>query len=270
MIGVPFLITIPHGGSKIPVEVKDRLAITQQQIFEDVDPYSREIYAIDGIPVIAGDTARCVVDLNRDRKKLPPANSDGVVKSQTSLGLPIYKPGSEPDEALIQHLIRRYYDPYHRKIVKALTSTDVKLSLDCHTMPAVGPKFAADPGQVRPTFCLNNIDGQTCPDEMIQILAECLRTAFELNEEEVTVNKHFLGGYITRFYGNRPCPWIQVEMNRNLYLAEPWYNSETQKVSPDRLAWLRKTFSLAMMKFGQKMNDGNPHLWGRQKAESLY
>ena len=44
------------------------------------------------------------------------------------------------------------------------------------------------------------------------------------NRNEISINDPFHGGHITKTYGNKPVPWIQVEMNRDLYLTEPWFD----------------------------------------------
>ncbi len=43
---------------------------------------------------------RAVVDLNRAPDDTAPENPDGVVKSHTCWNVPVYKPGSLPDEKL--------------------------------------------------------------------------------------------------------------------------------------------------------------------------
>lgn len=55
---------------------------------------------------------------------------------------------------------------------------------------------------------------------------------------EVTINNPFKGGFITRNYGNNPLPWIQIEMNRKIYLSEEYFDYRTLKMRGDRLTEL--------------------------------
>ncbi len=249
MKGIPLLITIPHGGRKIPSEVKDQLAVNSRQIFEDMDPFIRDIFNLEGIPVIAADMARCVIDLNRARGDVPPKSQDGIIKSHTCHGVQIYKDGCFPNTDMLNRLVKRYYEPFHRKIVKTLTSGHFQLALDCHSMAAIGPEIAPDTGEERPMICLSNADGQSCSPEWMEIMADSFRQAFDLEKDQVTINHPFKGGYITRTYGNRPCPWVQVELNRDLYLTDPWFNEADMTVDPSRLTQLRNAFDKALMSF---------------------
>ncbi len=66
--------------------------------------------------------------------------------------------------------------------------------------------------------------------------------------EQVALNDPFKGGYITRRHGGGRLPWIQVEMNRWLYLDTPWFDRDTLRVDPGRLAELRHRFRNALQR----------------------
>ena len=241
----PILISIPHGGTEAPIELAGRICITPLDLFEDGDAYTREIYGIEDHVEAFVDTsiARAFVDLNRDVDDLPPKNPDGIVKSMTCHGKPIYRDDSYPDEAMTQTLIKNYYQPYHQKIMNLMAGSEaIQLCLDCHTMEPVGPEIAPDSGTERPLICLGSNHHNSCSEEIVHHLAGCFQTAFNLNESDITINKPFAGGLITRIYGYRPLPWIQIEMNRKLYLSEPWFNRNTLEVSKERLMELREKF----------------------------
>ena len=84
---------------------------------------------------------------------------------------------------------------------------------------------------------------------MAKKLAECFQTTFELNASEVTIDKPFSGGFITRTYGNQPVPWIQIEISRALYLAEPWFDKDKLSVKQSRLKTLREQFQNTLVLF---------------------
>ncbi|GJL79845.1 MAG: N-formylglutamate deformylase [Nitrospinaceae bacterium] len=252
MAKLPFLISIPHGGTKTPQEISDRVCITQKDLFEDGDAFTREIYGIrDEVQAfIETDIARAFVDLNRETSDRPPKNPDGIVKTKTCHGQPIYSPGLLLDETIGEELIQKYHDPYHKKIRELLnTHSGIKLGLDCHTMEPVGPPIAPDSGKERPLICLGNNYGKSCSDEWVQKLAECLQEGFHLKAGDVTINEPFAGGYITRKYGNDPVPWIQIEMNRKLYLSNPWFDPKSLTVDPRRLSQLREAFKTGLNLF---------------------
>lgn len=252
MAKLPILISIPHGGTIIPEEISDRVCITKKDLFEDGDAFTREIYGIKGYVAAIVDTpiARAFVDLNRDVDDRPPLNPDGIVKSTTCHGKPIYHSDKHPDESLTQTLIKKYYQPYHDKIRKLLADPGgIQICLDCHTMEAVGPLIAPDSGHERPLICLGTNHHESCSENVVKHLAKCFQTAFKLNKSDITINRPFAGGFITKTYGNNPLPWIQVEMNRRLYLSDPWFNRKTLVVSEERLMGLREKFFRTLDQF---------------------
>jgi formiminoglutamase len=237
---LPILISIPHGGSRQPTELEGRVCLSERDLFDDGDAFTREIYDVgDAVAaVVSADVARAFVDLNRAPDDRPPANPDGVVKSMTCYGRPIYFPGSEPDEALVEILLARYHESYHEQLSAALTS-EIRLALDCHTMGALAPPIAADHGRPRPLFCLSNADGATCPSPIIESLARALANAFNCSSDTVKLNEPFQGGYIIRTHGRGRIPWIQLEMNRSFYSSVPWFDRDNLRVECSRLAFLR-------------------------------
>ena len=247
---IPIILSIPHGGTRIPEELKQLVCISGIDLFDDIDPYTREIYDLGTkvVDVVKADIARAFVDLNRAKNDLPPHNPDGVIKTKTCYGKPIYNQESL-DHRLIYHLIKEYYEPYHQQIQNRLIQTDIELALDCHSMAPVGPQIAPDTGKKRPLICLGNVHGQSCSNETVERLAECVRKAFSLDSEEVTINSPFSGGYIARTYGNNPIPWIQVELNRALYLDPKWFNRKYIRMAKGRLKELNQMFEIALKQF---------------------
>lgn len=245
---LPVLLSIPHGGERIPDELRDRICITPADLFDDGDAFTEDIYDLsEGVAgVVKASVARAFVDLNRAPDDRPPGNPDGVVKSATCLQRPIYRPGLEPDAALTDQLIARYHAPYHRLLEEKAADSSIQLALDCHSMLAAAPPISATPGFPRPLFCLSNRNGATAPDELLHALAAAIGAAFELPPGEIGLNDPFQGGYITRRHGTSRVPWIQVEMNRSLYLAAPWFDSESRRIDRQRLVALRDRFRTAL------------------------
>ena len=248
---LPVLICIPHSGQKMPEELEGMTVINKQDVFEDSDAYTKEIYDLGSkvLQVISTEYARAFIDMNRNLTDLPPRVPDGLIKSMTCNEKPIYKEGIEEDEILVGKLVSKYYKPYHLKILRAINHPDLQLALDCHSMADVGPGISPDVGQKRPTICLGNCFDKTSSKETISKLAKCFAQGFELKPEDVKINKPFTGKYTAFTYGLKPVPWIHVELNRKLFLQEPWFNKETMHMDESRLAELNKMFEKSLMLF---------------------
>ncbi|MBI9046834.1 MAG: N-formylglutamate amidohydrolase [Anaerolineaceae bacterium] len=219
---LPILISIPHGGTSIPEELARKVRLKESDILADIDIYTPDLFDIGKQVqfILKTDIARTFIDLNRSPVDLPNSNPDGVVKTTTCLGVPIYNADFEINRNLVSSLLDRYYHSYHGRIRKALQTPGLKLALDCHSMLPYGPKIGPDCGQSRPLICLGNNFNKSSSKGDIKRLAACLRHSFRIPINEVTYNTPFSGGYITRRYGNRPIPWIQIELNRQFYLDE--------------------------------------------------
>lgn len=247
----PLLISIPHGGDVIPPEVEGKLKLDKNDLIEDSDAFTRELYDIRGTArkVISAYVLRAVVDPSRPPYDLPPANPDGVVKSHTCYNKKIYKNGYHEDAVLIDELLTKYYTEYHDRLQQAVKRDDIKIAFDCHTMASEAPDIAPDPGESRPVITLGNYHGKACDYETTKKLVKAFRNVFKLKEHHVTINEPFAGGYITRKYGNNPLPWIQIEMNRCLYLDDRWFNPSEMEINENRLKVLNTRFKKVVEHF---------------------
>ncbi len=258
----PLLISIPHGGDTVPSEVAEMVSITERDIFYDGDALTREIYdfekSVDA--VIGTPIARAIVDVNRAYDDRPPENPDGVVKTVTTDGRPVYREGMFPDDALVEDLLQKYYFPYHERLGNLLESCDIRLALDCHSMLERSPAASDRPGEPRPLICLSNRGDEhgmplrgrgpvTCPPEWMCALAESLRQAFA-GGGEVAMNDPFAGGYISQYHYEREgIPWIQIEINRKLYLNETYFDPERLRVDQRIIRELRERIFDAIVRF---------------------
>ena len=83
----PILVSVPHGGWKVPSELSDTWALSKRDAFHDGDPATAQIFDFSGrVSVeLVMEYYRAVVDLNRAPDDIAPANPDGVIKSHTFL-----------------------------------------------------------------------------------------------------------------------------------------------------------------------------------------
>jgi formiminoglutamase len=163
-------------------------------------------------------------------------------------------------------VLKRYYFPYHSTIASLLKQRNIKLALDCHTMLEYAPSINSNPGQARPLVCLSNGGDEkgrpvtkssavTCHPEWIQALAESFAAVFAAGGE-VAMNNPFTGGYISRYhYRMSDVPWIQIEINRRLYLSEPYFDVEKLLVDKARISELREMVFSAIDRFWKEKGD---------------
>lgn len=252
---LPFLISIPHGGTQMPPELANRLIITSHDLFDDSDSFTQEIYDVADlvIHVATFKIARAFVDVSRAPHQMPPDFPDGLIKSSTCLLKPIYADGQQPDIELRTKLINNYYQPYHNELEKWSRDPRITLAFDCHSMLSIAPDISPDKGQKRPLFNLGNLDGRACPDEILKLLADSFVAVFDLTPTDVTINRPFKGGFITQKFANNPVPWIQIEMNRILYLYEKYFDRPQLKINRQRLTELNALFVNVLVDFHTKL-----------------
>lgn len=264
-------MSIPHGGSRAPDELAGRIAASRAEILDDSDAFTAGIYGlrrgVDVEEVVAADVARAFVDPNRPPGEAPPESPDGAVKSETCFGAALYGPGAEPRGALRAALVARHHGGYHARLRAALANPRLSLCIDCHSMAAAAPPRSAPDaaGAPRPAFCLS--DGSagaagkpSCPRPMLEHFASCIAGSFGVGRAAVRINDPFGGGYIVRTYGGAGgagagagrVPWVQLEMNRSLYLDGPQPSpaaSAGPSADPARIAALRGMFLGALRSF---------------------
>ncbi|MDF1543676.1 MAG: N-formylglutamate amidohydrolase [bacterium] len=202
---LPLLISVPHAGTMIPLELEQLNLLTADQIVKDGDEGAREIYDIEDqvAGYVTTEIARAYLDMNRAESD---RSADGVVKTETIYQESIYRELLE--EKQIQQLLSHYYRPYHRKLVRL--SKGQLLGIDCHTMASEAPPISTDAGSVRPLICLSDAEG-TCPKDWTRLMAKYLEASFECT---VSINHPFKGGYIIRSHSSE-LPWMQLELSRS-------------------------------------------------------
>lgn len=248
---IPFFITVPHAGEKVPVEATWLKGLVEPILMSDVDRYVDQFYVpvaeTFGLPVIAADIHRYVVDLNRipedidqdavaESSNPPGLFTTGFHWSQTMNGARLIK--KPISMKLHQQLTQKYFQPFHEKIEKQYA--DFKTAgfkkiyhLDGHSMPSKGTVNHRDPGGERPQIVVSDRDGTSCDPRYKDIVIESYRSA----GFEVSYNWPYKGGRITETYGKpqNGRHAIQVEMNRNLYMDEI-----TKKKKPEAFLLVQK------------------------------
>jgi N-formylglutamate deformylase len=126
---LPFLISVPHGGTDIVESVKSRLLLTEDELAFYSDPLTRTLFGFQNCVAAYIDTSvsRMIVDLNRPPLPVPLHDHDGIIKTKTFDNLDIYLPEKVPDMHLIHSMLLSHYFPYHQKIDEYLDKFPMKI-----------------------------------------------------------------------------------------------------------------------------------------------
>jgi N-formylglutamate deformylase len=256
---LPIAIILAHGALACPLELQNRHALTSEQVFNEADAYTDDIFdfGAEVLQTVRFPYARCFIDVNRPNDDTLVAHpqlwraGDGVVKRQTSYGVPVFKPGAQPDAAFEQALIERYWRSWHAQLEAAANDSRIKLVIDCHSMAAAGPSHYSDPGALRPRMQVANLGGLDAEREPLRnaISAEPALTrrfaelvgaasaalpALIPVGEPCRINAPFWGGWNVWAHGGKKQPWLMIEVNRGLYVGAQ--SSDTPIVPPNAAA----------------------------------
>lgn len=225
---IPALLSLPHCAVEIPLWLKERIVLKQNEIVDSVDRGSEEVFcAMPVFSVIKAKWSRLVVDLNR---KPDSFGKKGVVARTDYQGREIYLAAGYPGKDEIEKLVQIYYNPFHEEILRALANPAVEALFDCHSLEGTGPSDAPDTGEKRRDIILSNngdykgrVDAKrgyiTCSVERLALI----KKAFHNQGFSVGINSPYRGGFITQHYGKQLMTRgkfaVQIEMNQDLILS---------------------------------------------------
>jgi N-formylglutamate deformylase len=223
---LPLLVSIPHAGTDLPDGFAERLTDSARRL-PDTDWFVDRLYDLPLLreaSMIVARTSRYVVDLNRppgDESLYPGQSTTGLCPLVQFDGKPIYLPGAEPDAAEIAGRVETVWQPYHKAIANELERLRARhsrvLIFDAHSIASEVPRLF--PG-VLPDFNFGTNHGATCSESLQQALD---RFATEqLAGYSHVSNGRFVGGYITRHYGqpDRGVEALQLELSQATHLDE--------------------------------------------------
>ncbi|KQZ13618.1 N-formylglutamate deformylase [Mesorhizobium sp. Root554] len=220
----PLLVSIPHTGIDL-AGLESRFA-SEWTARCDTDWWIEKLYdfaAGQGATVVRTAISRSVIDVNRDpsgASLYPGQTTTGLCPTETFEGLPLYRPGGEPDPAEIDRRRVAYFAPYHEALqaeIDRLRGFHGKIVLyDCHSIRSVLPRLFDG---TLPLFNLGTNDGKAADP----VLQERVTAIMARTGESFVVNGRFKGGWITRNYG-RPengVHALQMELSCRGYMREP-------------------------------------------------
>ncbi len=209
---LPIIISSPHAGLDVPLEVQPFCSLTRDDIVKDGDEYAADIYSIKEQvnEYVTTNIARAIVDLNRE---IDDRRADGVVKTHTCWNVPVYN--QKLPEIVINQLLEKYYYPYHHELTRKSKNTNIILGIDCHTMATEGPPIGPGEGIKRPEICLSDREGKTLPPGWMDLLAKCFTECFGF---EAAINHPFKGGNLIQSHYPE-LPWLQLEIRRDFFFS---------------------------------------------------
>jgi N-formylglutamate deformylase len=233
---IPFFVTIPHSGEKVPEFCKWLLGLPEPVLMCDVDRYVDRLYeptlqALQ-IPFIKTEWHRYAADLNRIPEDV---DSTSVLGNTTKAGthnrgfhwvvtttnIPLMKEPMPLDQH--QQLVKLIYEPFHQKVrdqFQAFEKQGAKTiyHLDVHSMPSLGTKMHRDPGERRADIVVSDQLGKSAKAQYVDLIINSyVRAGFK-----VGYNWPYMGGRVTEQYGKPEIGHhtVQVEISRSLYMDE--------------------------------------------------
>jgi len=243
----PVLVSIPHTGLRLDEDMLKRLTPEARDL-PDTDWHVDRLYDFlldTSVGVLRAEYSRYVVDLNRspENEALYPGqlNSD-ICPTQTFAGDDIYQQGLEPTVDEVEERIKKYWLPYHACIREELDRLRQEFGFailwDAHSIRSRMPLLFD--GEL-PHLNIGTNAGSSCDPELAAEVTATLGSA----DYATVVNGRFVGGYITRHYGNpeRHLHAIQLETSQRSYMNE--LDSTYSTVKAERLrALLRIAFDI--------------------------
>lgn len=236
---VPLMVSNPHSGVFIPPEMAS--AMTSAGLEKrDTDWHLFRLYDVPELQragMIKANHSRYVIDLNR------PASNENLYPGQETTGLcplitfnreAIYRDREQLSESEIQKRVEHYWQPYHRQLEAELDRLTENFGcvilLDVHSIAEQVPMLFE--GKI-PDFSFGTNHGASC-GRSLQSAVESF--AGSIQHYSAVVNQRFIGGFITRHYGNKPgVEAVQLELNRSTYMDETtlqWDGTKASKVQP--------------------------------------
>ncbi|MEL7499428.1 MAG: N-formylglutamate deformylase [Planctomycetota bacterium] len=234
---LPILVSFPHNGSEIPDEIAEMMT-PAGTTSRDTDWFLDRLYDVPELAnahQIVAKLSRYVIDLNRpsdNRVLYPGQTSTGLVPEFRFDGQSIYQ-DSLPDEIEIQRRVELYWKPYHDELHRRLTELRKQhgfaVLIEAHSIPSQVPQLFSG---TLPDFSIGTHCSSACDRGLTASVVGVLE---KQNRYSYVVDQRFIGGYITRHFGQPENNWhaFQIELSQATYLDEvtlEWDNEKATQV----------------------------------------
>lgn len=236
---IPLLVSIPHNGNAIPDSIASEMT-PDGHSSRDTDWFLDRLYHFPELAdasTLVAKYSRYVIDLNR------PSTNESLYPGQTTTGLlpetcfdgaAIYLE-DPPDSRSIQDRVQTYWKPYHHQLTAEMNRLcdqfGFAVLLEAHSIASRVPRLFE--GQL-PDFNLGTNHGTTCDPELQKLVVQAIENQKDYSH---VVNGRFVGGYITRHFGQPDRNWhaLQIELSQSTYMDEEtlsWHQEKASKVQP--------------------------------------
>jgi N-formylglutamate deformylase len=253
MAKLPILIIIPHGGYRVPEEFVEHSALNETDLMLSADTCANEIFSVDNCAAVLNThISRLFIDLDRSPAELPPRAFNGVMKTESFFGKPLFSDEKYPDSIAFANILRRYYFPFGETLSKIISSGEVTMAIECHTVSAVGIARDTDRDRPRPVVSVqyltekNDRTVETATRETAEILLTQFKKLFA--GEDCAADKPFVlsdipaKGHLMREHSGS-IPYLRVNISRGLFLDDAHFNYHYGKVDQIRITDLKRKFT---------------------------
>lgn len=218
----PLLLSMPHSGTELPADIAARL-VPEALKQPDADWHIPRLYDFAkamGATIVQATHSRYVIDLNRppDNVSLYPGQATTELCPSTFFnGDPIYRDGQGLGEGEQDERRERYWQPYHDKLARELKRIHAEhghaLLYDCHSIASQVPRLFEG---TLPVLNVGTARSESCDPAIEQGIANVLQHS----DFTHIINGRFVGGYITRHYGNptEQRHAVQMELGQDSYM----------------------------------------------------
>ncbi len=216
----PLIISVPHAGTFVPEDIKKyftAIARTLPDTDWHVDQLYNDFANANNATIVKANYSRYVIDLNR------PSNDEPLYPGQTKI--PLCPEETFDGQALYEDTsdmtgrIEKYWQPYHDELARQIERVKgihgYAILYDAHSICQIVPRLFE--GNL-PDLNLGTVNGISCDKGMA-------KAAFEVAQDSsysAVLNGRFVGGYITRHYGDPEgnVHALQMELVRGNYMNE--------------------------------------------------
>jgi N-formylglutamate amidohydrolase len=251
----PVVVGVPHSGRDYPPALIAMARVRTEALTGLEDRLAdriAEAALAEGATLVVAQTARAMIDLNRDPGEIDlemvagPMGAGPVMatsKMRAGLGLfprrlpmvgELWRRKLEPAEAAGR--IARIHGPYHDAIGERLDAAQavfgVAILVDCHSMPPLSRNRGEAPARI----VVGDLYGRAADPALIDLVIETI----EGRGIDHARNAPYAGGHALQRHGDprRGRSAIQIEFDRTLYL------DAQGKIDPMGLAECRSLFGL--------------------------
>lgn len=220
---LPLLISFPHSGTGLPGGFAQKLTDVARGL-PDTDWHVPLLYdelRRRGAWTIEAHLSRYVIDLNRDpdgASLYPGQSTTALCPVDTFDNEPVYL-GDAPDADAVAGRVEHWYRPYHAALADTLDTMRERygavLLWDAHSIRSQVPRFFDG---TLPTLNLGTARGASCAPDVRRAIGDTLAAS----RYETIVDGRFVGGHITRHYGqpDQSIHAVQMEIAQSSYMDE--------------------------------------------------